>query len=336
MTWKGRPRNRNKLIGHTDKVTSVAFAPKGDKVLSGGWDATVRLWDVATGLQIRQFIGHSDWVQAVAISPDAKLAVTGSGGGMVGNAYIGKGDCSVRLWDVETAEELKKFTGDWGGISCAGFLPDGRHIFFAEWASRKPNPSFHVWDTTNGWAVARWTDPAGPSVVAAAVSSDGTHALVGRAFNAGPKAPLLRLPELGPGKSRRRPALPAGAKQFTNTLGMEFALVPKGKSWLGGGNGKPGDKEVEIPARLLPGRVRGDAGGVGEGDGEQPEPIQVRPGVAKEDQKRFPVENVSWDDCQLFIKKRERAGEEAGWDVSAADGGGMGICVSGRTDDGQG
>ena len=33
---------------------------------------------------------------------------------------------------------------------------------------------------------------------------------------------------------------------FKNTLGMEFVLVPKGKSWLGGGGGKPGDKEVEI------------------------------------------------------------------------------------------
>src|SRR4029077_12981917 len=33
---------------------------------------------------------------------------------------------------------------------------------------------------------------------------------------------------------------------FTNSLGMEFVLVPKGKSWLGGGGGKPGDKEVEI------------------------------------------------------------------------------------------
>ena len=34
--------------------------------------------------------------------------------------------------------------------------------------------------------------------------------------------------------------------RFTNSLGMEFVLVPRGKSWLGGGGGKPGDKEVEI------------------------------------------------------------------------------------------
>src|SRR5262249_26947985 len=35
-------------------------------------------------------------------------------------------------------------------------------------------------------------------------------------------------------------------KTFTNSLGMEFVLVPKGKSWLGGTAGRPGDKEVTI------------------------------------------------------------------------------------------
>ncbi|MDB5384589.1 MAG: prkC 3 [Planctomycetaceae bacterium] len=35
---------------------------------------------------------------------------------------------------------------------------------------------------------------------------------------------------------------------FKNSIGMEFVIVPRGKSWLGGENGKLGDKEVEIPA----------------------------------------------------------------------------------------
>ena len=33
-------------------------------------------------------------------------------------------------------------------------------------------------------------------------------------------------------------------KKFTNSLGMEFALVPKGKSWLGGDIGKEDRKSV--------------------------------------------------------------------------------------------
>jgi eukaryotic-like serine/threonine-protein kinase len=41
---------------------------------------------------------------------------------------------------------------------------------------------------------------------------------------------------------------------FKNSIGMEFVLVPKGKSWLGGGNDKLGDKEVEIPADFYLGK----------------------------------------------------------------------------------
>src|SRR5262249_19620968 len=35
-------------------------------------------------------------------------------------------------------------------------------------------------------------------------------------------------------------------KDFTNSIGMKFALIPRGKSWLGGGGGKVGTKETKI------------------------------------------------------------------------------------------
>ena len=41
---------------------------------------------------------------------------------------------------------------------------------------------------------------------------------------------------------------------FKNSIGMEFVIVPKGKSWLGGGKDKLGDKEVEIPADFYLGK----------------------------------------------------------------------------------
>ena len=53
----------------------------------------------------------------------------------------------------------------------------------------------------------------------------------------------LKIKELRPGKAEVAPLPPT----FRNGLGMEFVLVPKGKSWLGGGGGKPGTKEVEMP-----------------------------------------------------------------------------------------
>jgi len=39
--------------GHTDKIKSLAFSPDGKMLVSGSADKSVKLWDVATGKEIR-------------------------------------------------------------------------------------------------------------------------------------------------------------------------------------------------------------------------------------------------------------------------------------------
>jgi WD40 repeat protein len=70
-------------MGHSDQITSATFSPEGRFVVTGGWiwDDTARLWDVATGREIRQFRGHSSSVDSVAFSPDGRWVLTGSGDG---------------------------------------------------------------------------------------------------------------------------------------------------------------------------------------------------------------------------------------------------------------
>ena len=36
-------------LGHTGRVWSVAFSPDGKQILSGSWDGTIKLWDIASG-----------------------------------------------------------------------------------------------------------------------------------------------------------------------------------------------------------------------------------------------------------------------------------------------
>ena len=46
-------------IAHQYLLSTVAFSPDGTRVLSGGADKTVKLWDVATGALLRTFVGHT-------------------------------------------------------------------------------------------------------------------------------------------------------------------------------------------------------------------------------------------------------------------------------------
>jgi WD40 repeat protein/formylglycine-generating enzyme required for sulfatase activity len=110
------------------------------------------------------------------------------------------------------------------------------------------------------------------------------------------------------------------APRYKNALGMEFALVPRGKSWLGGGGGKPGDREVEFKDDFYLGiypvtqeewhKVTGLAPSRFSRTGERKDAVKDCPDA---DLKRFPVESVSWDDCRAFMDRLNDLTGESGW-----------------------
>ncbi len=119
--------------GHSDAVLSVAAGPGGKVLASGSGDGSVRLWDAASGRELRKMSGHHRGVNAVAFSP---------GGGTLASASF---DHSVRLWEVATGEERRVLSGASSGLTSLSFSPDGRTL-----AAGAADGKLWLWEVSTG------------------------------------------------------------------------------------------------------------------------------------------------------------------------------------------
>ena len=116
------------LGGHQSTVYSVALSADGTTLVSGGGDSTIKVWDLASGREVRSLAGHKSYVENVALSADGKTVVSGST------------DCTIKVWDLSSGRELRTLTGHRGSVACVALSGDGKTL-----VSGSEDPTCNVW-----------------------------------------------------------------------------------------------------------------------------------------------------------------------------------------------
>lgn len=104
------------LRGHLAPVLMGAFTPDGERAVTVSSDETVRLWDLKSGKELRQYKGHTGPLFCLALSGDGRTLVTGAQ------------DNTLRLWDVPQPRPVISLTGHQGVARGLAISPDGKLV----------------------------------------------------------------------------------------------------------------------------------------------------------------------------------------------------------------
>jgi WD40 repeat protein/serine/threonine protein kinase len=135
------------FIDHTGQghSTSVSLSADGRLALSGGYGGTLKLWDLATGQCLRNFMGHKSRVFSVCFSANGQLALSGSANGAFTMWDLVNGDDTLKLWDIATGECLRTFTGHTDCVTSVCFNADGKLALSGSYDN-----TFKLWDVVTG------------------------------------------------------------------------------------------------------------------------------------------------------------------------------------------
>ncbi len=115
--------------GHEDIATAIAFMEDGKKIVSGGYDKTIHVWDVSTGECLNVFPGHEEFVCSIATSPNGKYIASGAGDGC------------IRIWDGQTGNCIQTLRDHYKAVASLKFTPDGEKLL-----SAGKDKVIRVWD----------------------------------------------------------------------------------------------------------------------------------------------------------------------------------------------
>lgn len=160
--------------GHMALVRDMVFTPDGARLISASDDKTIRIWDIQKKRTTEILRGEIDFadggkIYEIALSPDGRyLAAAGHTGTKGAKVH------PVRLYDLESGEIVRLFSGHREAVLSVAFSADGRFL-----ASAGMDDSAIVWRVSDGRKLQQVRHPAG-DINVVRLTQDG-----GRMFTGG-------------------------------------------------------------------------------------------------------------------------------------------------------
>ena len=124
-------------------VRSVSFSPDGTRLATAGGngqDSAVKIWDAASGREVRSLGPFRNEVRLVRYSPDGACVATAGG--------TPHGVEEIRVWEESTGRELFTLRGHTGQINSLCFSPTGNRLI-----TSSDDYTIRIWDAVAGQAL---------------------------------------------------------------------------------------------------------------------------------------------------------------------------------------
>jgi WD40 repeat protein/transcriptional regulator with XRE-family HTH domain len=205
------------LSGHTLPVTAVAFDPIGTRLVTAGWDRTLRVWDITPASEALFIPIDSPWSLRPSYSPDGTQLLADdpakdvasvwdamSGKGLItlndeearlslttyspdGSLIAGVSEKTIIIFDARSGRFRFRLTGHTEAVTAMDFSPDGTEL-----ASGSGSGEIILWDVAKGKALSTLQEATVGSlstvrysIFAVAFSPDGKHLLSGDTYGQG-------------------------------------------------------------------------------------------------------------------------------------------------------
>ncbi|KAA0992084.1 WD40 domain-containing protein [Dyadobacter aurulentus] len=122
--------------GHLKEVLCASFQPGGDKIITGGVDNAVCVWNTSSTDALYILKEHTGNVNCVDFGPDGSTFLSASS------------DKTIKMWDLNSRQCLQTFKAHQSSVTKVKFTPDGK--FFV---SASNDRTIRIWETRSGQCV---------------------------------------------------------------------------------------------------------------------------------------------------------------------------------------